>query len=113
MNTTYETEAFDVIATNPPYVDENTRETLQPEVRDFEPATALFAGDGGTAISRRIIAECDRWLKPGGWLGLEFGAGQHEIIQEFTATTKLFDDIKIEIDGGKLPRFLLARKRKP
>jgi len=112
LKTTYEKDPFDVIVTNPPYVDETTRATLQPEVRDFEPALALFAGEGGTAIARRILSECDAWLKPGGHLGLEFGAGQHEIIQDLAAATGIFDDIVIERDGGKLPRFLLARKKK-
>ncbi len=104
-------EAFDVIVTNPPYVDENTRAELQIEVRDFEPQGALFAAEGGVAISRRIIANCDTWLKSGGWLGLEFGAGQHKIIEEIATGTGIFDDIQIEKDGGKLPRFLMARKK--
>ena len=111
LNETQRAEGFDVIATNPPYIDDTTRSTLQPEVRDYEPASALFAGEGGVAISRRIIETCSPWLKPGGWLGLEFGAGQQEIIREIAVGTGNFADIQIEKDGGRLPRFLYARKK--
>ena len=111
LSETHAAEGFDVIVTNPPYIDDTTAATLQPEVRDYEPASALFAGEGGAAISRRIIETCAPHLKSGGWLGLEFGAGQHEIMREIAAATGNFDDIQIEKDGAKLPRFVFARKK--
>jgi release factor glutamine methyltransferase len=111
LNESHKSDGFDVIVTNPPYIDETTRTTLQPEVRDYEPASALFAAEGGVAISRRIIEMGASWLKPYGWLGLEFGAGQQEIIREIATATGNFADIQIEKDGAKLPRFLMARKK--
>lgn len=111
LNAPVPSEPFDLIVANPPYVDENTRDSLQPEVRDYEPASALFAGENGTAIVRRILAECGSRLKPGGWIGIEFGAGQSERIEEMALRAEIFDAIKIEKDGSKLPRFLLARKK--
>ncbi len=111
LNESAETEPFDIIVANPPYVDENSRAALQPEVRDFEPARALFAGESGTAIARRILAECDSRLKPGGWIGIEFGADQSKSIEEIAQRAGIFDTVKIEKDGAKLPRFLMARKK--
>ena len=68
---------FDVIVANPPYLStEETAESL-PEVRDFEPALALTAGDRGLAALRVILAEAPRFLAPGGLLALETGIAHH------------------------------------
>ncbi|HLX60968.1 MAG TPA: HemK/PrmC family methyltransferase [Planctomycetota bacterium] len=104
-------QLFDLIVANPPYVDEASKPALQPEVRDFEPPAALYGGSDGTSIIRRILNESAAWLKPGGYLGLEFGAGQAERILQIAQATKLFIDLKIESDAAKLPRFLLARTK--
>ena len=69
-----------VVASNPPYVAEGDRETLQREVRDWEPHLALFAADSGLAVYRRLIPEAERVLLPGGLLALELGAGQAEAV---------------------------------
>lgn len=67
---------FDVIASNPPYVPETDRRDLQPEVRDHEPAMALFAGADGLAVIRRLVAEAGAFLGRPGLLAFEIGAGQ-------------------------------------
>ena len=69
-----------VVASNPPYVAESDRETLQREVRDWEPHLALFAADSGLAVYRRLIPEAQRVLQSGGLLALELGAGQAEAV---------------------------------
>lgn len=71
---------FDAIVSNPPYVPDGDAPGMQPEVRDFEPHTALFAGADGLAIYRRLIPEAMDALRPGGLLALEFGYGQREIL---------------------------------
>ena len=58
-------QTFDLVVSNPPYVPETDRATLQPEVRDHEPALALFAGKDGLDVYRRLIPEAARLLKPG------------------------------------------------
>ena len=69
-------ERFDIVVSNPPYVPETDRASLSVEVRDYEPALALFAGDDGLAIYRRLIPAAFAALAPGGFIALEIGYGQ-------------------------------------
>jgi release factor glutamine methyltransferase len=71
---------IDVIVSNPPYIAEPDWETLQPEVRLFEPRGALVAGPQGTEMHERLLDEAGQYLSPGGVLIMEIGAGQaHEV----------------------------------
>lgn len=69
--------SFDLIVSNPPYVDPAERDGLAPEVREHEPPEALFAppGDPDHWVRRLVREGCQR-LAPGGWLLIEIGAGQ-------------------------------------
>jgi release factor glutamine methyltransferase len=67
---------FDLIVSNPPYVSEADRAKLQPEIRDFEPQAALFAGPDGLEAYRALAPDCARLLRPAGFLALEIGQGQ-------------------------------------
>ncbi len=67
---------FDLIVCNPPYIPEEERPHLQPEVRNYEPHTALFAPEKGRAFYRRILQETPSFLFPGGHLLFELGMGQ-------------------------------------
>ena len=67
---------FDAILSNPPYISEPELEGLMPEVRDWEPRLALAAGPDGLIFYRRLAAEAPAFLRPGGFLGVEVGAGQ-------------------------------------
>lgn len=62
---------FDMIVSNPPYIGENERSALEPEVRDYEPDLALFAGDDGFDAFELIVPEARNFLAPGGSLHLE------------------------------------------
>lgn len=77
-------ERFDVIVSNPPYVAEGS-ELLADSVREWEPASALFAGPDGLADIRVIIAGAVDQLVPGGWLVLEIGADQGDAVRELLA----------------------------
>ena len=66
----------DVIVSNPPYIAEAEWATLQPEVKLFEPRSALVAGPQGTELHERLLREAGRYLSPGGALIMEIGAGQ-------------------------------------
>jgi release factor glutamine methyltransferase len=68
--------ALSGIVANPPYVPEEERARLAPDVRDWEPALALFPGSDALLHYRRLAAEAGAWLSPGGWLAMEVGAGQ-------------------------------------
>jgi release factor glutamine methyltransferase len=67
---------LDMIVSNPPYVRERDRASLAPDVRDFEPAQALFAGDDGLDVLRALVQAAAGALRPGGWLVTEMGDGQ-------------------------------------
>ncbi len=75
-------ERFDVIVSNPPYVPVDDMESLQAEVRDFEPRTALTDGGDGLSIIRRIIAGSPKHLVAGGALLIEIGFDQASAVRE-------------------------------
>jgi release factor glutamine methyltransferase len=62
---------LDLVVSNPPYVDPADRDALAPEVRDHDPAVALFAPDGAVPVYRRLAGEAARLLRPGGGLAVE------------------------------------------
>jgi len=73
-------ESFDMVVANPPYVAES--ELLEPQVRDFEPGVALYAGVDGLDVYGRLVPQAHAALKPSGWLLMEIGHGHHEAIAE-------------------------------
>ena len=73
-------QRFDLIASNPPYVPEATVDGLQREVREHEPRIALTPGGDGLAMIRRLLAESPAFLVPGGYLLLEIGFDQHDVV---------------------------------
>ena len=74
-------ETFDLVLSNPPYVPRGDRASLAVEVRDFEPALALFAGDDGLEVYRRLIPAAYSVLAPNGFIALETGYGQAEAVR--------------------------------
>ncbi len=67
---------FDGIVSNPPYIPSQEIAGLDPEVRDHDPLLALDGGADGLGFYRRLAVEAPGFLKDGGWLAMEFGAGQ-------------------------------------
>ena len=98
---------FDVVVSNPPYVPEGDRAGLAVEVRDWEPAGALFAGVEGLYIYRRLIPEAWRVLKPGGVFAFEFGFGQAAAIGELMAG---WGAVEIFADLAGIPRVAVGRR---
>jgi len=99
---------FDAVISNPPYVGEEERSELDPEVRDHEPARALYAGPGGLECYRRLIPESRHYLRSGGWLFLEIGWQQGEAVTGLMACSG-FRGIEIRKDYGGRPRFVQGR----
>lgn len=67
---------FDMIVSNPPYIDSADMKTLQKSVADYEPHLALFGGEDGLDFYRAIVENYTKCLKPGGYLAFEFGEDQ-------------------------------------
>lgn len=99
--------AFDAIVSNPPYIPESDRAELHPQVRDYEPAQALFAGGRGLDIYRRLIPQAYAALKPGGLLALEIGHGQRE---ELAVLLEKWSNVAFLNDLQQIPRVALAEK---
>ncbi|MEK6397684.1 MAG: peptide chain release factor N(5)-glutamine methyltransferase [Terriglobus sp.] len=74
-------ETFDVIVSNPPYIPLTEKDTLHSQVREYEPHLALFGGEDGHDVLRRLIPQAKDALSPGGWLLLET-AGRSTIADE-------------------------------
>jgi release factor glutamine methyltransferase len=102
-------ECFEIVVSNPPYVPSTDRATLSVEVREYEPALALFAGDDGLDVYRRLIPAAFDALIPGGFLALEIGYGQSKAITELL-TRAGFEQIEFVPDLHGIPRVACARR---
>lgn len=101
-------EKFDLIVSNPPYIPKAEYDVLQPEVRDFEPETALTDGGSGLSIIERIAQDSPAFLKPGGFLLMEIGFGQAEKVAKiFNADP--WQSFEILPDLQSIPRTVKAR----
>ena len=100
---------FDLIISNPPYIPTAEIETLQPEVRDFDPRGALDGGADGLDFYRMLAAEAAAGLKPGGKIMLEFGDGQADEIKKIFAAQNWIVEAVRE-DYSQRQRILIARR---
>jgi release factor glutamine methyltransferase len=98
---------FDLIVANLPYVSTQDRQSLSREVL-HDPEVALFAGERGDELVRRLIEQAGTRLRPGGLLALEIGIGQSAALLSFLAE-KNYHDIESKNDYSSTPRFLFAR----
>jgi release factor glutamine methyltransferase len=101
---------FDLIVSNPPYIAEGERATLQPEVRDYEPAQALFAGPDGLEVIRRLIPAAAQHLKPRAYLVFEIGVGQDAAVRELISATAGLRMIGLRNDLQGIPRTVVAQR---
>ncbi len=99
----------DLIVSNPPYIPEIDARQLQPEVRDHEPATALFAGDDGLGVLRRLLSTAAGHLAPAGTLIVEFGAGQAPAVRAL-AESSGWRVTHIRQDLQAIPRTAVLRR---
>ena len=95
----------DIVVSNPPYVSSLEAPNLEAQVREFEPHTALFAGEDGLAVYRRLIPEAWEAMRPGGLLAMEFGFGQWEALAALLAGCR---DVRFFVDLAGIPRVVLA-----
>lgn len=79
------TGMYDIIVSNPPYIEKSVIDTLQTEVKDYEPLIALDGGDDGLLFYRRITEIAHKFLKKGGILAYEIGYNQAKSVSELMA----------------------------
>lgn len=100
-------QSADLVVSNPPYVPGDQIASLQREVRDWEPRLALCGGPSGLDFYERLAAEAERVLRPGGWLVVELGMGQHAAVRRLLS--KRWGRPRISEDLAGVPRVLAAR----
>ena len=101
---------FDLIVSNPPYVCERDRDTLQLEVGAFEPAMALFAGPDGMDVIERLVVDAAARLVPEGLLLFEFGFGQAELVAALLSRAPGLTAIDLLNDLQGIPRVAVAAR---
>lgn len=101
-------QLFDIIVSNPPYIETAVIDTLMPEVRDYEPLSALDGMEDGLYFYRRIIEEAPEYMKAGGWLFFEIGHNQGEAVKKLMQD-KGFLEIEVLQDYSGLDRVVYGK----
>ena len=99
--------SFDFIVSNPPYVGESEEDSVQLEVRKFEPRKAVFAGPTGLEVIERLIPQAQTVLRPGGWLVFEISGTIAEAVRRRLAA---WTDVGLTNDLQGIARVAAARK---
>ena len=105
---TPEKRQFNWIVCNPPYIKSVERDSLSPDVRDYEPEIALFAGDDGLAVIRRLIAEAPQYLAPNGKLLFEIGDTQADSVCTLIDAEPAYCTYELIKDYAEKERLVLA-----
>ena len=103
----FENNSFDFIVSNPPYVGDSEADSVQLEVRKFEPRSAIFAGPIGTEVIARLIPQAHATLRPGGWLVMEISG---TIAEDVKLLLRDWNDVQATADLQSIPRVIRARK---
>lgn len=103
---------FDVICSNPPYIEETAWPHLDPVIRLHEDPRALLAGEDGLDIIRRLTAQATAWLTPGGLLAFEVGMGQYESVRDLLQRHR-FEHIHFVRDLAGIERVAVAENLTP
>ena len=103
----FPSDSFDFVVSNPPYVGESEEDSVQLEVRKFEPRNAVFAGHTGVEVIARLIPQADAALKPGGWLVMEISGTISEKVEQLLSG---WEEMRIVNDLQGIPRVVAARK---
>jgi len=102
---------YDIIVSNPPYISEGDFDRLEPEVREYEPRSALVAGPDGTEFHRRLMEGARDFLEDGGWLVMELGVGQKNALEKMMHENG-YCDIVFYRDYAGIERVIRARMRR-
>jgi release factor glutamine methyltransferase len=98
---------YDFVVSNPPYVGLNEADKVQAVVKDYEPHMAVFAGEEGLDVIRRLIPQAREALRAGGWLLMEVGYSQSEAVM---ALLSGWHNVHSVPDLAGIPRVVVARK---
>ncbi len=99
--------SFDVVVSNPPYVGASEEDSVQLEVRKFEPRNAVFAGPTGLEVIERLIPQAHAVLRPGGWFIFEISGTIAEEVRDLLSS---WNEVEIRNDLQNIPRVVIAQK---
>lgn len=103
-------EKFDVIVSNPPYIPIKDRDSLQPEVKDYDPDLALFAYDeDGIDFYKRIILSAENYLLPNGYICFELGVKQCKLVSDILKHSN-YKNIRAIKDLNSIERIIISQK---
>ncbi|MBE7036857.1 MAG: peptide chain release factor N(5)-glutamine methyltransferase [Ruminococcaceae bacterium] len=102
-------DLFDCVVSNPPYIPTKVLETLEADVQDFEPHTALDGGGDGLIFYRHIIQNAPAFLRKGGLLALEIGHDQRDAVTHLMAESGFFTQVDIRRDLAGIDRVVFGR----
>ena len=104
------TKKYDIIVSNPPYIPQKEINSLETEVKDFDPHLALFASDElGIYFYEKIIEKAADYLKDNGFILFETGINQCSLVKDILKSSN-FKNIKIIEDLNKIERIITAQK---
>jgi release factor glutamine methyltransferase len=101
--------SFDFVVSNPPYVGESEEESVQLEVRNFEPRNAVFAGPIGIEVIERLIPQARDALRSGGWLVFEISGTIADRVRGLLSGRE-WEQVEIRNDLQGIARVAIARK---
>ncbi|HEU4537952.1 MAG TPA: HemK/PrmC family methyltransferase, partial [Polyangiaceae bacterium] len=104
--------SIDLIVCNPPYISSGRLGRDRAELLRHEPREAFDGGPYGLTIHQRVVREAPAFLRPGGWLLFEFGAGQERQLERLFARGP-YQDVTFRTNAAAEPRVALARHAGP
>lgn len=99
--------SFDFVVSNPPYVALSEADKVQDVVKKYEPKVAVFAGDHGLDVIRKLIPQAHEALRPGGYLVMEIGFSMSEAVINIMEG---FEDVHAVPDLAGIPRVVVGRR---
>ena len=105
-------ERFEVVVSNPPYIAEDERGSIEAQVREFEPERALFSGARGLDALRQIVDEAPRHLVARGLLALELAETRAREVAGWLEGARDWQEVALRDDLSGRPRVLLARRER-
>lgn len=99
----------DLLTCNPPYINSGKVGTMPKEISDYEPRLAFDGGSLGISILMKLIQNAPRFLRKGGWLAFEVGAGQGPAIEKRLRSSLRFSEVRSSKDSAGVIRVLMAQ----
>lgn len=99
---------FDIVISNPPYIESSVIPSLEPNVKDYEPMLALDGGEDGLYFYKKIINECHEYINNNGSIAFEIGYNQGKAVSKLL-TEKGFCDVKVIKDLAGLDRVVVGK----